>query len=322
MESELKKQLNHLKVNQRNDLKLPSKNADFSLLFDFRNSKKIEIDTFYELGYMGLIELAKTEEKLLEYIANVFSPFAKYYNRNMKTEEEIKEIDQNIESLVKILNPYFLNQSCHKIIEYLIKIYQVNIFNSRILLLTFLPFHESKIFVKLLQNINLENIKHFSFMSQSAKNGTIVLKEQIISELSKNYEMFKEILEFYTTNLTNGFKFSSYSTFIFDLITKVVLSKEKTNENIITLIIKFLNSLFLYIKKKSSHDPSLPLIISGVCEILLCLLTKFDISGEYYCAIVNEYILNIVPKLYKSSSNLTRFTGSLIIIFSIKVNTF
>ncbi len=30
------------------------------------------------------------------------------------------------------------------------------------------------------------------------------------------------------------------------LITKVVISKEKTNENIITLIIKFLNCLFIY----------------------------------------------------------------------------
>lgn len=319
MESELKKQLNLLKVNQRNDLKLPSKNADFSLLFDFRNSKKIEIDTFFELGYMGLIELAKTEEKLLEFIANIFSPFSKYYNRNMKTQEEIKEVDQNIESLIKLLNPYFLNQSCHKIIEFLIKIYQVNIYNSRLLLLTFLPFHESKIFIKLIQNINLENIKHFSFMSQSAKNGTMIPKEQVITELSKNYELFKEILDFYACNLENNYKFSAYSTFIFDLITKVLLSKEKTNENIITLIIKFLNSLFIYIKKKSTHDQNLPLIISGVCEILLCLLTKFDISAEYYCAIVNEYILTIVSKLYKLSNNLTRFSGSLIILFSVKV---
>ena len=320
MESELQKQLKLLKVNQKNDLKLPTNNADFSLLFDFRNSKKIDIDTYFELGYMGLVELSKTEDKLLGFIANIFSPLAKYYNRDMKTEHEIKETDESVDSLIKQMNPYFENQSCHKIVEFLIKIYQVNIFNSRVLLLSFLPFHQSKVFVKLLQNINLDTIRNFSFLSVSAKKGTIILKEQIVTEVSRNFELLQEILEFYSFNLNEGYKLSAYATFIFDLVNKVLLFKEKTNENVLSLVIKFLNSLFIYIsKRKYNLDSNFSIIVSGVCDVLITILSKFEISEDYFRALTNEFIIDILPKVGKNTILLNKYIQSMVIIFSIKV---
>ena len=320
MESDLQKQLNLLKVNQKNEMKLPSKNADFSLLFDFRNSKKIDIDTYFELGYMGLVELSKTEDKLLGYIANIFSPLAKYYNREMKTENEIKDTDENVENLIKLINPYFENQSCHKIMEFLIKIYQVNIYNSKVLLLCFLPYHQSKVFVKMLQNINLDAIKNFSFLSASAKKGTIIIKEQIVTEVSKNYDLFRQILEFYSNNLNEGYKLSAYPSFIFDLINKVLVLKEKTNENILSLVIKFINNLFFYIqKRKAIIDNNLILIVSGVCEVLITIFTKFEISNEYYRALSNEFIIGVFPKVCRQQTLLNKFIQSLVIILAIKV---
>ena len=49
MESELKKQLNKLKVSQKAVPVLPD-HGDFTLLFDFKNSSRVDNDTVYELG--------------------------------------------------------------------------------------------------------------------------------------------------------------------------------------------------------------------------------------------------------------------------------
>jgi len=49
METELQKQLNKLKNTQKAAPKLPSGN-DYSLLFDFKDAKRIDIDTIFELG--------------------------------------------------------------------------------------------------------------------------------------------------------------------------------------------------------------------------------------------------------------------------------
>jgi len=49
MESELKKQLNKLKYQQKSAPVLPDR-GDFTLLFDFKDAKRVDTDTIYELG--------------------------------------------------------------------------------------------------------------------------------------------------------------------------------------------------------------------------------------------------------------------------------
>ena len=241
----------------------------------------------------------------------------------MKTEHELKELDVNMESLIVYLNPYFDHQSSHKVIEFLIKIYQINIYNAKIVLLTFLPFHQSKVFVKLIQNINLDEIKNFMFMSNSAKKGSIVLKEMIVNECSKNYEFFKEILDFYTKNLLDGYKLTAYSNFIFDLVNKVLLLKEKLNENVITIVIRFINNLLIFTKKKKTtfdNKTNNQGIFNGISDILITIITKFEISNDYIKAITNEYIQSVLPKVSKQTNLLSKLTKTLLIIFTIKVN--
>ena len=52
MESELKKQLLKLKNEQRPAAALPDKSMDYTLLFDFKDSKRVDTDTVYELGIL------------------------------------------------------------------------------------------------------------------------------------------------------------------------------------------------------------------------------------------------------------------------------
>ena len=79
MQSSLRNQLNKLKENQKSAPTLPYK-AQSSLLFDFKYTNVIDVETIYEIGYEGLIELSKIDENFTKYFKTLFEPTSKYFN--------------------------------------------------------------------------------------------------------------------------------------------------------------------------------------------------------------------------------------------------
>lgn len=49
------------------------------------------------------------------------------------TKDTIKHVDDQLTLLIKLLAPYFLNQSTHKVIEYLIRIYEIHAYHKHII---------------------------------------------------------------------------------------------------------------------------------------------------------------------------------------------
>ena len=64
-------------------------------------------------------------------------------DQNNKLSEELKEV-------LADLSPYFLNEECQKVIEYLLRNFEIHEFQGSDLVTAFLPFHSTVIFVRLL----------------------------------------------------------------------------------------------------------------------------------------------------------------------------
>ena len=88
MQNSLRNQLDKLKQNQKSAPTLPYK-AQSSLLFDFKYTNAIDVETIYEIGYEGLIELSKIDEN-----------FTKYFNREMSDNNEINNKDKELKSIL------------------------------------------------------------------------------------------------------------------------------------------------------------------------------------------------------------------------------
>ena len=50
-----------------------------------------------------------------------------------------------------------LESGCHKILEYLIRIYDVHVYHKTLLLNAFLPYFETAYFLRMIQLLNLED---------------------------------------------------------------------------------------------------------------------------------------------------------------------
>ena len=202
MQNSLRNQLDKLKQGQKSAPTLPYK-AQSSLLFDFKYANIIDVETVFEIGYEGLIELSKIDENFTQYFKTLFEPTSKYFNREMSDETEINKKDTELKKLLICLSKYFYNPNSHQVIEYLIKVYKVNIFLTEYFILPFICYYNNSIFIKMIQNINYKENDEFTFMEEFAKNGIIIYKDNIIKYLSDSthFNFFVKIVEFYIKNI-------------------------------------------------------------------------------------------------------------------------
>jgi hypothetical protein len=298
MESNLKSQLKNLKSQQKPDPILP-KNTDSTFLFDFKDSRRVDTDTVYELGYNGIIELSRLEAKLIDYIPKLFSSTSKYHNRQTKTDEENKTLDTVVNKFIVELVPYFLTKHVHKIMEYLIKIFKVNVYNGKVLCLAFLPYHESKYYAKLIQNVNLESIKNLGFLSTFAKNGIVVLHDSLMKEFA-NFDFLMEVFTFYENYIVNtGYKYDEeysrainpnvYFDFLQDAFKSMLKATGRSNENLLNLVVKFIYFNLKGFKNEESDWLKIP----QLCQVVVILCTKFYISKDYKAALVNDLLMTM-----------------------------
>ncbi len=86
-------------------------------------------------------------------------------------------VDDKIKQILGILSPYYLTeQETHKIIEYLIRIYEINAFHKYELIFGFLPYYETIWFMKISQLVNLKEDKWLEWLHEFSFKGEQVSK--------------------------------------------------------------------------------------------------------------------------------------------------
>ncbi len=66
------------------------------------------------------------------------------------SKEELTQIAAMLETLIKALSPYLLESSSHKVIEYLVRVYEIHAYHKHTLIYSFLPFFETSFFLRLI----------------------------------------------------------------------------------------------------------------------------------------------------------------------------
>ena len=297
MQNSLRNQLNKLKENQKSAPILPYK-AQSSLLFDFKYVNKIDVETIFELGYEGLIELSKIEEKFTQYFKTLFEPTSKYFNRETTDEAETKKKDSELKKLLVSLSNYFYNPNCHQVIEYLIKVYKVNIFLTEYFIFPFLCYYNNTIFIKMIQNINYKENEQFSFMEENAKNGIIIYKNDIIKYFSDNthFNFFVKIIDFYIKNIS--LTVFEYYEFILDILEYKINNmeniKKDKDKNFFNILIKIIN----YINKNFNNldEQNYSKYLNKYQELFDIILKKINLTNDIIKALTTDMIINIFKK--------------------------
>ncbi|XP_053600509.1 HEAT repeat-containing protein 1 [Plodia interpunctella] len=188
----LAEQLQRLAVPQSTIYKDDKKRA--SLLFDPKEAALKDRDTFYEIGKSGLQELIALYEGFRFYEDTLFSQLSKDFERAIETKEVNQNLDQTIEKFLLELSPFFLLQSAHKALEWLVNRYQIHQYNQDAIMALILPYHSSKIFIRFVQIMDIKSNK-WSWLMPIQKEGVPLANQVWYNQCVSNITSLKFVAD-------------------------------------------------------------------------------------------------------------------------------
>ena len=126
-----------------------------SLLFDEQDAADLDIETVHGLGVNGLAELTTIDGRFAAFEDTLFHPRLRSWQRSLETAAVNRDLDRDIERLLLLLSPHLLLQPAHKVFEWLFRQLRIGDFNIDAVLRCVLPYHETNLFVRIVQLLRL-----------------------------------------------------------------------------------------------------------------------------------------------------------------------
>jgi U3 small nucleolar RNA-associated protein 10 len=195
MSTSLAEQLKRLAVPQTSVLLRDKKRA--SLLFDPKEAAGLKRETIYQIGLDGLEELITKNQAFEKFKKTLFYITSKKFERSVETAEANKKLDKNIRQFLLLLSPYFSLSCAHKTLEWLINRYSIHEYNREDVLMMILPYHESNIFVRVVQLLKFKDNNDSCFWLKSVqKKGVHLTKQNLLNHAASDVYFIKFVSKF------------------------------------------------------------------------------------------------------------------------------
>ena len=128
-----------------------------SLLFDSKEAADVDNETVYSIGLNGLEELKVIEPAFSTFDNSLFGDTSKSLERALQSKDVNEKLDKHISKFLQYLSPYFLLKPAHKVLEWLIRRFQIHVYNVDSLVTCILPYHETNLFARVLQLLSIKD---------------------------------------------------------------------------------------------------------------------------------------------------------------------
>lgn len=129
-----------------------------SILFDKKTATTLDNDAIFNIGISGFDQLKTVEPLFLDYEETFFSKATVQVQRSMLEKSHEKKLKKRISEFLILLSPYLQLQSAKKCLEWLIRRFEIHVFDKDALLQCILPYHETQLFARILQIVSSEKI--------------------------------------------------------------------------------------------------------------------------------------------------------------------
>uniref|UniRef100_A0A671Q391 HEAT repeat-containing protein 1 n=1 Tax=Sinocyclocheilus anshuiensis TaxID=1608454 RepID=A0A671Q391_9TELE len=234
-------QLKRLALPQ-NDSNLLSRRVVASVLFDPKDAASMDRSTFYALGCTGLEELMGIDPAFSEFQETLFSQASLTLERSVQTKEVNKKLDKSISLFLTRLSPYFLLKPALKCIEWLIHRFHIHLFNQDSLIACVLPYHETKVFVRVIQLLKIEDPTHkWHWLHGLQKPGVPLARGTLLTHCYKDLGFMDFICSLVTDSVK--VRHSGWLRVIFSFYASTIVSAldavEKITNSIIAKLLPF-----------------------------------------------------------------------------------
>ncbi|KAB5555247.1 hypothetical protein PHYPO_G00031300 [Pangasianodon hypophthalmus] len=203
-------QLKRLALPQ-SDPSLLSRRQVASLLFEPKDAASMDRSTIYALGCTGLDELLGIEPAFAEFQETLFSQASLSLERSVQSREVNQKLDKDISLFLIRLSPYFLLKPALKCLEWLVHRFHIHLYNQEGLIACVLPYHETKVFVRVIQLFKLEDPTHrWHWLHALQKPGVPLARGTLLTHCYKDLGF----MDFICTLVTKSVE--AYSPFVHD----------------------------------------------------------------------------------------------------------
>ncbi|KAF2881660.1 hypothetical protein ILUMI_24517 [Ignelater luminosus] len=200
MSTSLAEQLQRLAVPQTSVFKRDKKRA--SLLFDPKEAANLTKETVYQIGVDGLEELKNRNPVFQQFENTLFHITSKDFERSVESAESNQRLNKNIRKFLLLLSPHFLLNCSYKALEWLVHRYYIHEYNKEDLLMLILPYHETNIFVRALQLLNLrEPNDKWGWLKPLQKPGIHLPKQTLYNHAASDVYFLEFVSNFVLTTI-------------------------------------------------------------------------------------------------------------------------
>nr|CAD1844938.1 unnamed protein product [Ananas comosus var. bracteatus] len=141
-----------------------------SVLFAPKEAADIDLRTILPIALSGLEVLVDLDERFRSYKDTLFSEISLDLDREKMVPKENEKLNGSIHSFLRLLSGHLQLPAALKTLEYLIRRYQVHVYNIDELVLCALPYHDTHAFVRIMQLMDFRNGK-WSFLEGVKSSG-------------------------------------------------------------------------------------------------------------------------------------------------------
>ncbi|KAI8564500.1 hypothetical protein RHMOL_Rhmol03G0186500 [Rhododendron molle] len=152
-----------------------------SILFNPKEAADLDLDTLLSIAISGLEVLVSADERFRNYKNDLFSHRSRELDRELMGIEENNQINIAISSYLRLLSGYFQLPSALKTLEYLIRRFKVHVYNTEELILCALPYHDTHVFVRIVQLLDTGNSK-WKFLDGVKASGAPPPRQVIVQQ--------------------------------------------------------------------------------------------------------------------------------------------
>ncbi|XP_024370435.1 uncharacterized protein At3g06530 isoform X2 [Physcomitrium patens] len=165
-----------------------------SIIFTPSQAADVDLRTIYDLCDAGLGELADIDGRFEPYRHTLFSVETLKLDRELQSRELNDKLNRSIGTFIRVLSNYILLKPAHQVLEYLIRRYKIHIYNVEDILISILPYHETSLFVRILQLLQIKNTK-WAFLERVQKSGAAPTRAALVDQCRRDPAVLDTLCE-------------------------------------------------------------------------------------------------------------------------------
>uniref|UniRef100_A0A803YSF1 HEAT repeat-containing protein 1 n=1 Tax=Meleagris gallopavo TaxID=9103 RepID=A0A803YSF1_MELGA len=243
----LAEQLKRLALPQ-SDPSLLNRSEAASLLFDCKEAAAIDRDTYFAIGCTGLEELMQIDPSFEVFQSSLFSSMSKGLERSVQTKSVNQQLNENISLFLIHLSPYFMLKPAQKCLEWLIHRFHIHLYNQDSLIGCVLPYHETKLFVRVIQLLNIKSPTHkWHWLDPIRKPGVPLARGTLITHCYKDLDFMDFICRLVAKSVkvfsecdSNSAQLRVLLAFYASTIVSALGAAEKITDRIVSMLLPYI----------------------------------------------------------------------------------